>query len=112
MATIRTAGKNAIARLSQGEKLYVPARNSGLRLSRRFSSAGISGSPEDAIGGAGSGVTAVAATTRSGGNVTITSVPMRSLDLRVNVPPWRSTRLLAMGRPSPAPCSADLIEFE
>src|SRR5665811_1633746 len=37
---------------------------------------------------------------------------MRSLDLSTNEPPCRSTRLLAIGRPRPAPCSADLIELE
>ncbi len=41
-----------------------------------------------------------------------TSVPIRSFDLRLNVPPCKSTRLLAIGSPSPAPCSADLIEFD
>ena len=49
--------------------------------------------------------------TRSGGKVTITSVPIRSLDFSINVAPWRSTRLLAIGKPSPAPCSADFIEL-
>ena len=38
-----------------------------------------------------------AAITRSGGKVTITSVPMRSLDLSVKVPLCRSIRLLAIG---------------
>src|SRR6201996_9847984 len=37
---------------------------------------------------------------------------MRSFDFNVNVPPCRSIRLLAIGRPRPAPCSADLIELE
>src|SRR5882757_2663821 len=50
--------------------------------------------------------------TRSGGKVTSTSVPIRSFDLNVKVPPWRSTKLLAIGNPKPAPCSADLIEFD
>ena len=50
--------------------------------------------------------------TRSGGKVTITSVPMRSFDFSAKVPPCRSIRFLAIGRPRPAPCSADLIEFE
>ena len=61
--------------------------------------------------GAGSASGASADITRSGGKVTITSVPMRNFDLSVNVPPCRSTRLFAMGSPRPAPCSADLIEF-
>ncbi len=39
-----------------------------------------------------------------------TSVPTRTFDFSVKVPPCRSIRLLAIGRPSPAPCSADLIE--
>src|SRR6202163_2057882 len=65
-----------------------------------------------AIGGAGSAKGASAAITRSGGNVTITSVPMRSLDLSVKVPLWRWMRLFAIGSPRPAPCSADLMEFE
>jgi hypothetical protein len=39
------------------------------------------------MGGAPSGIGASAAITRSGGKVTTTSVPMRNLDLRVNVPP-------------------------
>jgi hypothetical protein len=41
----------------------------------------------EAIGGAVSGIGAIAATTRSGGNVTVTSVPIRNLDFKVNVPP-------------------------
>jgi hypothetical protein len=41
----------------------------------------------DAIGGACLGIGAIAATTRSGGNVTVTSVPMRNFDFKVNVPP-------------------------
>src|SRR3984893_943786 len=64
------------------------------------------------IGGAASEIGASADITRSGGKVTITSVPMRSFDLSENVPPCRSMRLFAIGRPKPAPCSADLIEFE
>src|SRR6185503_12141114 len=63
-------------------------------------------------GGARSAIGASAAITRSGGKVTMTSVPMRSLDFSENVPPCRSIRFLAIGRPRPAPCSADLIEFE
>src|SRR6516225_4232286 len=62
--------------------------------------------------GAGSASGASADITRSGGKVTITSVPMRNFDLSVNVPPCRSTRLFAIGSPRPAPCSADLIEFD
>src|SRR6202140_4264967 len=58
------------------------------------------------------GIGAIAATTRSGGKVTTTSVPIRSLDLSTNEPPCRSAGLLAIGRPGPAPCSADLIELE
>ncbi len=64
------------------------------------------------VGGAGSGIGASADITRSGGKVTITSVPMRSFDFSVKVPPCRSIRFLAIGRPRPAPCSADLSEFE
>src|SRR6202035_3788823 len=64
------------------------------------------------IGGAWSEIGASADITRSGGKVTTTSVPMRSFDFKVKVPPCRSIRFLAIGRPSPAPCSADLIEFE
>ena len=62
-------------------------------------------------GGEGSASGAMADMTRSGGKVTITSVPILSFDFSVNVPPWRSTRFFAIGRPSPAPCSADLIEL-
>src|SRR5215470_17545608 len=50
--------------------------------------------------------------TRSEGNVTITSVPTRSFELIVNVPPCRSMRFLTIGRPSPAPCSADLMALD
>src|ERR1700686_458239 len=64
------------------------------------------------IGGAVLGIGASADITRSGGKVTITSVPMRSFDFSENVPPCRSIRLLAIGSPRPAPCSADLIELE
>src|SRR6202140_3713645 len=64
------------------------------------------------IDGALSAIGASADMTRSGGKVTITSVPMRSFDFSVKVPPCRSMRFLAIGRPRPAPCSADLIEFE
>src|SRR5579862_9992252 len=93
-------------------KFQVPARNSG-RLCKRALSSGVStGSPGAVIGGACSWIGAMAATTRSGGKVTTTSVPVRSVDLSTKLPPCRSTRLLAIGRPRPAPCSADLIEFE
>ena len=71
-----------------------------------------SGRSRPAARSAAHSIGAIAATTRSGGKVTTTSVPMRSLDLSAKVPPCRSTRLLAIGRPRPAPCSADLIEFE
>ena len=33
-------------------------------------------------------------------------------DFNAKLPPCMSTRLLAIGRPRPAPCSADLIEFD
>src|SRR5665811_1103581 len=96
--------------------VQVPARNSGRRLSRRLSSGLRSGSPGGVIGGAViphvSPIGAMAATTRSGGKVTTTSVPMLNFDLSTKVPPCRSVRLLAIGNPRPAPCSADLIEFE
>jgi hypothetical protein len=39
-------------------------------------------------GGAPSAIGASAAVTRSGGKVTMTSVPMRSFDLSAKVPPW------------------------
>src|SRR5258708_40014771 len=39
----------------------------------------------------------------------MTSVPNLTLDFSLNVPPCRSTRFFAIGRPSPVPCSADLI---
>jgi len=63
-------------------------------------------------GGDSSDIGASADITRSGGKVRITSVPMRSFDFSVNVPPCMSMRLFAIGRPRPAPCSADLIELE
>src|SRR5258708_2343260 len=44
------------------------------------------------ISGAPSEIGASADITRSGGKVTITSVPMRSFDLSENVPPCRSIR--------------------
>ena len=66
--------------------IYVPALNSGRRPSRSGSFGIRCGSFAGAIGGAW-GIGAIAATTRSGGNVTTTSVPMRNLDFNVNVPP-------------------------
>src|SRR5271156_5778391 len=69
-------------------------------------------SPYGWIGGAFSAIGPRADITRSGGNVTITSVPMRSFDFNEKVPPCRSIRFLAIGSPRPAPCSADLIELE
>src|SRR5882757_54263 len=89
----------------------VPALMIGLLRTRRLSSAGtvaVSG----CSGGASSAIGASADITRSGGKVTMTSVPMRSFDFNVNVPPCMSIRLFAIGRPRPAPCSADLIELE
>src|SRR5579883_1014870 len=89
----------------------------GLCRTRRLSSGtaapAVSGCSGGASSKAGSSITGASADiTRSGGKVTITSVPMRSLDFSVKVPPCMSTRLLAMGSPRPAPCSADLIELE
>src|SRR5580704_9071084 len=93
-------------------KRYPPEANSA-RLARPVpSSTGDDMSACGWIGGAPSAIGANADITRSGGKVTITSVPMRSFDLSENVPPCRSIRFLAIGRPRPAPCSADLIEFE
>ena len=86
-ATIVSAGKNTIARLSQGYKSYVPARNKGLRFSCRASSEDGSDLLSGAMDGACSAMGAIAATTRAGGKVTVTSVPIRNLDFRVNVPP-------------------------
>ena len=75
--------------------------------------AGVASAPFPACsGGAAAGIGARADITRSGGKVTTTSVPMRSFDFSVNVPPCRSIKFLAIGRPRPAPCSADLIELE
>src|SRR5205814_1636534 len=68
--------------------------------------------PSRRLSCAASSTGASAAITRSGGNVTITSVPIRSFDFSVKLPPCMSTRLFAMGSPRPAPCSADLMEFE
>src|SRR5580658_8240666 len=93
-------------------KRYPPAPNSA-RLARPVpSSIAVDVSACGCSGGAASEIGASADITRSGGKVTITSVPMRSLDLSENVPPCRSIRFLAIGSPRPAPCSADLIEFE
>src|ERR1700709_137371 len=89
----------------------VPALMIGLLRARRLSSVGavaFSG----CSGGACSAIGAQADITRSGGKVTMTSVPIRSFDFSVNVPPCMSIRLFAIGRPRPAPCSADLIELE
>src|ERR1700730_10429076 len=47
-----------------------------------------------------------ASITRSGGKITMTSVPSRSLDFRVKDPPWSSTRPFTIGRPKPEPSSA------
>src|SRR3974390_310091 len=71
------------------------------------------GSWAGAIGGDDTSASgSIAASTRSGGKVTITSVPIRSLDLSWNVPPCMSVRFFAIGSPRPVPCSADLIEFD
>src|SRR6516165_553940 len=90
----------------------VPALKIGLLRHERLSPVVSATAYSGCNGGAFSVTGASADMTRSGGKVTITSVPMRSFDLSVNVPPCKSTRLFAMGSPSPAPCSADLIEFE
>src|ERR1700716_1644958 len=84
----------------------------GLLRGRRFSWGGAALVFGGRGGGASSAIGASADITRSGGKVTLTSVPMRSLDFSVKVPPCMSIRLFAIGRPSPAPCSADLIELE
>src|SRR6185312_5631730 len=63
-------------------RAHVPTRNSGRR-TLRLSSTGAIG----AIGGDCSAIGAMAATTRSGGKVQITSVPMRSFDFSTKVPP-------------------------
>src|SRR5207237_8003189 len=60
-------------------------------------------------GGDSSVIGAKADITPSGGKVMMNSVPIRSFDLSVNVPPCMSIRLFAIGKPRPAPCSADLI---
>src|ERR1700692_2037787 len=96
----------------------MPAPNSA-RLARLVESPGGGGGGGEGensecgwIGGAPSAMGASADMTRSGGKVTITSVPMRSFDFSVKVPPCRSMRFLAIGRPRPAPCLADLISFQ
>ena len=53
-----------------------------------------------------------ASMTRSAGKVTITSVPSRSFDFSVKLPPCMSTRPLTIGRPRPVPCSAVLMASE
>ncbi len=83
----------------------------GLLRARRFSSGVMVGSGCSG-GAASSDIGASADITRSGGKVTITSVPMRNFYFSVKVPPCMSIRLFAIGRPRPAPCSADLIELE
>ena len=47
--------------------------------------------------------------TRPGGKVTVTSVPSRTTDLRIKVPPCSSTRPRTMGRPRPVPSSRRLL---
>src|SRR6266702_4098829 len=84
----------------------------GLLRARRLSSAGTAISVSGCNDGDSSAIGANADITRSGGKVTITSVPMRNFDFSVKVPPCMSIRPLAIGRPIPAPCSADLIELE
>src|SRR5262249_40819079 len=94
---------------------HVPILNRCLRQSNfcACGSLGIaSGCGCGCVGGESSVIGASADITRSGGNVTMTSVPMRNFDLRVKVPPCISMRFFAIGKPRPAPCSADLIEFE
>src|SRR6202034_3941975 len=104
------------AKPAKGDKKPYPPTPNSARLARLIESSG-GDADEDisacgAIGGACSEIGPSADMTRSGGKVTITSVPMRSLDLSEKLPPCRSMRFLAIGRPRPAPCSADLIEFE
>ena len=70
----------------EGRSRQVPALKSGcLRMLDRSALAPGSAPCLGWVGGASIG--AIAATTRSGGKVTMTSVPIRSLDLSVNVPP-------------------------
>src|SRR5436305_6795290 len=84
----------------------------GLLRGRRLSSLTTVSNDSGCNGGASSAIGAKADITRSGGNVMMTSVPMRSFDFKVKVPPCISIRLFAIGNPRPAPCSADLIELE
>src|SRR5262249_52923263 len=109
-----SASKRAFAAPAQApcSQVPVPALMIGLLRGRLFSSVALTLVLSGCSGGASSVTGASADITRSGGKVTITSVPMRSFDFSVNVPPCRSIRLLAIGRPNPAPCSADLIELE
>src|SRR5216683_1663490 len=79
---------NAIGVIGGSSQIYIPS------LSSRRSALALVGGGEPAvpdcgawIEGAGSTIGASAAITRSGGKVTTTSVPMRSFDLSVNVPP-------------------------
>src|SRR5580700_7103129 len=112
-------GHSRSSRDSRGtiDSNWLPAKHYPLANSARLARLVPSSTADDisacgCIGGAASAIGASADITRSGGKVTITSVPMRSLDLSENVPPCKSIRFLAIGRPRPAPCSADLIEFE
>src|ERR1700709_341591 len=85
----------------------------GLLRGRRLSpAAGLGSNDSGCHGGASSAIGASADITRSGGKVMMTSVPMRSFDFKVKVPPCMSIRLFAIGSPRPEPCSADLIELE
>src|ERR1700730_12164919 len=90
----------------------VPALMIGVWRGRRLSSDAAVLAFSGCSGGASSAIGANADITRSGGKVTMTSVPIRSLDFSVNVPPCMSIRLFAIGSPRPAPCSADLIELD
>src|SRR3954463_11732493 len=106
----RRAEDNAVV-----PRAYIPILNIRFLLKLALADGGVLVGPDGiggCSGGAGCSSGASAAITRSGGNVMITSVPIRSFDLSEKVPPWRSMRLFAIGRPRPAPCSADLIEFE
>src|SRR5262249_19197315 len=91
---------------------HAPTWNIGRRRSWSLSSADRLRPSVSAFFFAGSRIGSSADITRSGGNVTITSVPSRSFDRSEKVPPCRSTRFFTIGRPRPAPCSADLIAFE
>src|SRR5580704_10248891 len=92
-----------------GAKRYPPLAASALRARLVPSSKADDMSACGWIGGAASEIGASADITRSGGKVTITSVPMRSFDLSENVPPCRSIRFFAIGRPRPAPVSLTLM---